>query len=285
MKKIFTLLAIAVVFGTPEVFAQEDDVKIIFSDHEFEPGTEERMYGDRVVFRKKPDTESNALDTLAIGATVEIVKKVDETIVINGLECNWYKVKYNGKSGYVPGGFIALDHKTVGAYTYLVIYAGSDDPAEFYEKRMVRCRVLEESGNYFGHEIGVYNTSFYLEAFENRGVKGIQGIVCINLVAEACGVDGGEIYLFNDGERLVKVIELSSVADGGVFWYNESITFPEDGYWGENILYFEREYGEMVDEELNLTKATLFGLPLEWKDGVLFPDVETIDFDSYELEE
>lgn len=260
------------------VKAQDENTLIVTEYNDFEPGNEERMYGDRVVLRKDPDSESKALDTLAIGAKVTIVKMMDETKEVNGLESHWYKVKHAGKSGYVLGGFIALDHRTLGDDTFLVIYAAG--PTEY--NRNVRCRVLNASGNYYGHEITLFNSSFFLETFEDRGISGIKNMLCINLFAEACGVDGGEVYLFNDGERLVKALELTNVVDGGAFWYNETATFPEDGYWGDDVVYFEREFGESVDEELNLTRAVTYSLTLTWKDGAFDPPLESIDFEQIE---
>lgn len=260
--------------------AQEEDTRVIREYADFEVGSEERMYGDRVVLRKDANGESKALDTLAIGAKVTIVKKMDETKEVNGRESHWYKVKHAGKLGYVLGGFISLDHRTIGDDTYLIIYAGQADDYG----TTVRCRVLNASGEFYGHEFWVGNSSFYLETFEDRGITDIKNMLCVNLYAEACGVDGGQVYLFNDGKRLSKGLELNRVSDGGVFWFVESVTFPEDGYWGENVVGIEREFGEVVDESLNLTRAVTYNLTLTWKDGAFYPPYEKIDFDQIESE-
>ncbi len=99
--------------------AQDDSNRIIFPGFEFEIDSVERLYGDNVVLRKKADKESSAADTLSIGEKVTILQKSKETIEINGLNSFWYKVRSKSGTGYIAGGLIAKDSKTIGSDTYL----------------------------------------------------------------------------------------------------------------------------------------------------------------------
>ncbi|NRA10539.1 MAG: hypothetical protein HRT57_01130 [Crocinitomicaceae bacterium] len=73
--------------------------------------------------------------------------------------------------------------------------------------------------------------------------------------------------LFNDGEKLIEAISVSSVFDGGQFWFTEELTFPNDK-------------GGEVDEEPYWTKTEINRLNLKWTDGKFFPNVEELDFDQ-----
>lgn len=273
MKKLFILSVSLFVVTVVQAF--DDNTRVITPYDDFEEGSIERMYGDNVILRKKPDVTSNALDTLSIGQEIEIVRKMEDTIRINGRRSNWYKVKVNGAVGYVAGGLISLDHREIDGDLYLVIYAQGD---AYYSK--VRCRVLRKDGEFYGREFQPNNDAFYLSVSGNRGIEGVENMLCIHLFAEACGVDGGQVYLFNDGERLIEAIHLSSVSDGGVFWFGEEIKFPDESYWGTNVCVYEREYGEPINEELNLSRAVVHTMPIKWENGAFTPNPKDIDFDE-----
>ena len=206
-------------------FSQSDyeDQHIVGSYIDFEAGSKAYLYGDKVVFRSEPNAEAKALDTLSIGSEITIVHKTDHTTSLNGLDWNWYKVKVGRKSGYILSGLIALDRVKFENMTYLVTIAGVNHVEEDYEYTdfKLRARSLQSNGEYYGHETDLPTSAFYITASDNRGLDGLKSMLVIHLYAEACGVDGGEIYLFNNGERLYTGLSLSNVADAGAFWFNE----------------------------------------------------------------
>ena len=262
---IITLLLSFTAFG--------QDTRYIYPDFEFEKGSSELMYGDNVVLRARPSKDSKALDTLSIGDAVTIVKKVDETMQFNGLESSWYKVKHGRTTGYVLGGLIALDNVKIQGDTYLVIYAGRGE--EYILN--ARCRVLKPNGDYYGHEVYLNTSAFSIEAFDNRGIEGIENMLAINLLAEACGVDGGTTYLFNNGKRLIEAIHVSSVGDGG-FWFSETLTFPGDADGYEGIIQYERETGEPVNDEMTWSRSVVHHIILHWEDDHFEPNIKELDF-------
>ncbi len=273
------ILFILFILGSFTTSAQYSNQRVVSSHYEFEEGSKDYVYGDKVVLRENSSPTAKALDTLSIGSEIVIVKKTDETTSLNGLDWNWYKVKVGRKSGYVFGGLIALDRVKFENVTYLVTVAGikqSGDDWDYVDYK-VRARVLQANGEFYGHEEKLNTNSFYIETFDDRGLSGIDNMLVINLFAEACGVDGGQVYLFNDGARLFRGITLSHVSEAGLFWYEERIVFPNDENGYGNIRY-EREQGEYMDEELNWSKSTTHSLNLEWKDGRFSPNVDEFEF-------
>jgi hypothetical protein len=203
---------------------------------------------------------------------VKIVKQTEEISEINGLDSYWYKVKHGARTGYILGGLIAMDHALIGEDTYLVIMSGLAD------QRYVRTRVVSAAKEFYGHETQLNTYTFYIEGFHNRGVKGIENMLAINLYADACGVDDGLTYLFNDGAQLIEAISLSSVSDAGAFWFVESLIFPEDEGGYDDIVFYEREFGEPKDEELNWSRSIVHNITLRWEDGEFSPNVDELDF-------
>jgi uncharacterized protein YgiM (DUF1202 family) len=275
MKIIKITIALAITSFAFNSHAQYDDQRVVSSYYEFEEGSTEHLYGDDVILRKKAANDSYPIDTLSIGDEVTILKRTKEVMLCYGLESNWYKVQVGGKTGYILGGFIALDQVKIEDVTYLVIVAGVEENEYEYK---VRSRVLKANGDYYGHESSLNTNSFYLEVFDDRGVKGIDNMLRINLFAEACGMDGGEIYLFNKGDKLVEAIQLSSVSDGGVFWFRETITFPDDENNYGDAVYYERELGHYLDDEMQITRSVSHELELQWEDGKFSPNIREIEF-------
>lgn len=265
---LFCLL-LAIVNGLK---AQDENTRILSSNYTFETGSSQLLYGDRVVLRKEPNSTSEALDTLIIGTEIKIIEKTKETMFFNGLESNWYKVKFGKKSGYILGGLIALDHREIDDVKYLVTMAARD------EQYFVRARVLNPDDTFFGHESNLNTDGFYLEVFDNRGLEGLGNMLVIELYAEACGVDGGAIYLFNDGLKLTDAIHIARVADGGAFWFNETLTFPTDEDGFEGVVYYERHSGETLDDDMEQTREVINTVVLRWKNGQFYPNVDEMDF-------
>ena len=260
--------------------AQTEDQRIVSSDYEFKKGSTEYLYGDNVVFRAAPSASAKAIDTLSIGSKIKIIRKTEETMVLNGLDWNWYEVKVGRKTGFILAGLIALDRVLYDDVIYLVTVAGIKmitEDSEYLDYK-VRTRVLLANNEFYGHETALNANLFYIEAFGNRGLDGIENMLCIHLYAPACGLYGGEIYLFNNGDRLFKGIGLTTVADGGVFWFSESVVFPEDENGDDGVLIYERENGVAMNDEMNWTRATVHRLILKWENEQFTPNIEEFEF-------
>lgn len=266
-------IIITILLSSFLLFGQDE--RILYADFEFEKGSKELLYGDRVVFRKEPSKDADAIDTLSIGDEVTIIEKTMETMQINGLNSNWYKVKKGRKTGYILGGLIALDNVEIDGDTYLIIYAGN---GEEYSLN-IRSRVLKRNGEYYGHESYLNTHAISIQAYDDRGVDNIQNMLVVNLHAEACGVDGGQTYLFNNGEKLIEAIHVSDVGDGG-FWFSESLTFPNDEEGYEGVIRYDRESGEPMDDEMSWMRSVKNTVILRWENNAFTPNIREFDFND-----
>ncbi|MCH2229933.1 MAG: SH3 domain-containing protein [Crocinitomicaceae bacterium] len=268
MKKVLIFLTLI-----PTIFFAQEDTRYLYYDYEFQEGSTQLLYGNNVVLRSRDDSNSKALDTLRIGDPVEILKKSETRMHLNGKLWNWYKVKAGKKIGYVLGGLIALDHQEVNGKNYLIIKTTRDD------KDFARIRVMSKDKSYYGHEIELSTSVISLNVSDGKGLKNVEDMCVISMHAEACGVVGGEVYLFNNGDQLKEVFRTEHVSDAGVFWFEENLEFKDKDYWESNVVFYSREQGEYMDESLDWTKAVVNEVKLTW-DGVKFsPDVSKLNFD------
>ena len=259
MKKLLIIFILISKIG----FGQ--DTKYLSEYYEFEKGEIAFMYGDNVKLRDQPSVESNVLTFLKIGERVEIMEKTDSKMKFDGIESPWYKVKVNDKVGFVLGNLISLDKATYGNLTYLVSLK-KDGLILF-----VKTRVLEDRLNYKENISQLMTGYFSIKATGNRGLENIKSIVGIDYLAEACGVNGGGIYLFYNGEELVKAIDYTQVADGGAYWFHEEYIFPNDEEGKNGKIVYKREVGETIEEETEWVETKLTQRILEWNGKEVFP--------------
>lgn len=275
MKFILSLFLVCAVQFT---YAQEDDTRYFYPDYTFEKGRTELMYGNNVVLRADQHPDSKALDTLKIGDPVTIIEKGNTTTHLNGQPSYWYKVKSKKKVGYVLGGWISLDHTEINGKTYMSIFAERDDLL------YLRTRVLSKDKSYYGHEtpLNTYMVSFDVK--DNQGLKEIDGMYIISMHAEACGVVGGEAFLFDNGKMLFEAMRTSNMSEAGLFWFSESLEFKGSDYWEENIVYYSVENGEYMDDSMDWTQIVTNTVKLTWTGEQFTPDVSKLTFDAKEEE-
>jgi hypothetical protein len=247
--------------------AQNDQDTYLLEHHQYEKGSTQYLFGDHVVLRENPAKDASSLDTLSIGTAVKIIEKTETYGHFQGMDWPWYKVKAGKKSGYVLGGLISFETPDSEGGKYLVSMRHTEENA------YARYRYLREDGTFLEGEHDLNTWKFNPEVYDNRGIEGVENILFVSYFAEACGVDGGGIYIFNTGNELKHALSVARVADGGAFWFAESLTFPADEEGMENYIIYKREAGETMDDEMNWTEIQTTIFNLQWIDGRLTPEI------------
>lgn len=247
--------------------AQNDQDSYLLEHHQYEKGSTQYLFGDHVVLRESPSKEARSIDTLVTGAAVKIVEQSETYTRYGGMDWPWYKVKAGKKTGYVLGALISFPIEQDFAGRYLVSMKHDE------EKATALYRYLTEDGQLLQGEADLNTWKFNVEVSNNHGIEGLESMLYIDYYAEACGVDGGGIYIFNDGRNLSEAIQLSSVVEAGLFWYSEELIFPDDEKGMEGAIVFRREHGEIMDEEMNWTEIQTTLFTLHWGDGKLYPEI------------
>ncbi|MCL6267830.1 SH3 domain-containing protein [Flagellimonas myxillae] len=265
MKTKFWITALTTLFTFSFNYAQ-DSYYCPTEACSFQPGQKVYVFGNDTKLRSTPSAESEVLELLKIGEWIEILEKTQFSWPYKGFDSPFYKVKYDdGVTGYVLGGLISLERKTLNGENYYFAYSKKG------KKTFLNIRSVKH-GDYVEIKVPLSNTDFKIEVFDNKGIPGIDGILYINYFAEACGVDGGGTYLFAHNGELTPVGSLSQVTDSGVYFHSERFIFPTDVGGLPDKILFKKEQGELYDESTNWTKTTVEIRELSWMDGQLVPN-------------
>ena len=263
MKKIAILFLLISSFS----FSQEIQYHNPYLD--LENGKYYYLFGNDVAFRTEPDKKSKVIDVLEIGTEIQVIEKTENIIDYYGIISNYYKIKYKDQFGYILGSLISLEKKVIGKSKYFYTYGKEDD--KFY----LIIRHLNEKSETNEDVAELKTKDFSLEIYDNKGVEGIENIIYINYLAEACGIDGGGIYMFQVNSILKKVFWVSQISDGGIFWLEEKLIFPNDEKGIKGKIVYEKEIGNYIDEETNWVEINKVSRELEWKDGKILPKLES----------
>ena len=263
MKKLLFLFLLIFKIG----FGQEN--KYFSENYEFKNGDLVYMFGNDVKLRDQPNTESNVLSLLKIGEQVEILEKSNSKTEFDGIESPWYKIKINDKVGFVLGSLISLDKVTNGNLTYLVSL--KKDGIKLY----IKTRVLENGLDFKENVSQLMTGEFSIEVNGNKGLENILGVFEIRYLAESCGVNGGGIYLFYDGNQLVKAIDYTQVADADLYWFVEDFIFPNEEGGIKGKIVYKSEVGETKEYETEWTETKITRRILEWNGNEIIPKIET----------
>lgn len=246
------------------------DLKLYAARYDLETGCQTMIFGTDVKLRAEPNTQSEVLVTLAIGTPITIVAKTKDTMIYEGSTAYWYKVKTKAKTGYLLRNFIAVYGETLGNQTFL--FNTKDEGENSY----LQVRITEKNKPLIDHKYLVETDEFEIEIYNNRGLDAITNVLYISYYSEACGVNGGGIYLFFDGEKLIKALETTEVVDGDLFWLTEELIFPDDETSAKNLdnkVRFSWEHGEKVDEDSEWTKIEGGTREHSWVNGNWVPAI------------
>lgn len=246
----------------------QSDTRYLSSYFKFIPGSTEQIFANDVKFRKEPDTNSDVIDLLKIGAKIKILEQSELTQEFDGIESNWYKIEFNGKTGYVLGALISMRNLTTTDNKNLYFQIKSDENGRITVKIRHKLNETEYKENTFF----LIGNEFSVDLLNNKGLQNVKNIVAINYLSEACGVEGGVSYIFWDGSNLKHIADLSSISDAGIYYYQEKFIFPNQPEGVNGKLVYEVERGTIEDEETNWVKTYKEKREYAWTGTELVPE-------------
>ncbi|WP_216359360.1 SH3 domain-containing protein [Sediminicola luteus] len=235
--------------------------------YQFKTGDTAYLFGNNVKLRTQPNTDSNLVGLLEIGQKVEILELTNETMEFEGINRPWYKVKSGEEVGYVLGGLLSLTKKYEGKYEYVMVFRKDADQLQL----MVRLVNVKSPADYSEIILPLTTPEFYVNLSENKGLESVDGILQIDYMAEACGVDGGGEFLFAYENRLVHAISYSSIGDGGIYSLDEAYSFPIDHGEESDLIMYTYEEQTTEDDELLWEETKSIKRMLRWEGKKLNP--------------
>lgn len=259
MKKLLCLLLLCCsIYG----WAQETDA-LPFYHNDFSTGSYQYLFADKVKLRKQASTDAEVLAILPMNTMIKILGKTEETMDFDGIQSPWYQVAYDGKIGYVLGALIALDRvRSQKTFTdFLVQLKGEVD--EYY----IKIRTTTDNENYEETVFPLLNPDFDIELLSGKTLEGVQNILKIRYISEACGVEGGYTYIVWSDETLQLLADLTDLGDAGIFYVKEELIFPTDEEGIENTLQYRYHRTTYEDESIAWKKTTEVQRNFTWELG------------------
>ena len=248
----------------------QEEIKILSPTYEFSQGSTEYLFANKVKLREAPSKTAKVIELLPAGSEVTILEKTINYELYEGIESPWYLVNVNGKIGYILGGLIALDKLNSPEDGNLFLFQIRKlNDEKLYLK--IRPSISDETQEFI-HQIPSYH--FTIEITNNRGLNGIQNLISIDYIAEACGVEGGLSYLTWDGSSLKLLATLSEIGDAGVYYVGEKFTFPLDKDGIENKIIYTKEEETVDDFEEEWTTIIKTTRVYKWENVKMIPKFE-----------
>jgi hypothetical protein len=199
--------------------------------------------------REKTNTQSMVLTKLPIASTIEILSVSTDSLSLKGVKLPWVQVKtaVGGKvyTGYLWGGFLALasiqtpneEYTPNAGVLYLTGVSAYDEAKHLLT---VQVRAAKDGKELAKCEFTTNGDLSYYPEFAIRfePFKNVKGVLTVNYYYPACGYPAGDNVIFwLENNQMIKVLETSSISDGGVFYSAEDYLMPSDkGGIGDHIL-------------------------------------------------
>lgn len=188
----------------------------------------------QVNLRDAPSLKAKIIDKLAKNTRVSVIEKQSMRVVVNNDEDYWYKIRVNGKVGYVWGKSLSIP---------LMHIYDNDDPNTTYllchnalfvlinGKIMAGCTGLSE----------MYDETIH--SFGDLGFGKGYDFIAIESMAHSCGEYGGDHYYRWNGKTLKHFYKDGGVGDGA-FYEGVDLIFPSDNEGMEGKLLVHYYSGE-----------------------------------------
>lgn len=201
----------------------------------FQKGTETYIFGEKVNVRKTDSINSKVITVLPIATKIKILERSEKYYVNNGYKEYWYLIEYGqAMTGYVWGGMLSLNYYRDGEYIFLTaVNSFSIKNGLGGETRLVKNGKLLSTVIFKPHYFDltdppVYGYRVFSKLYSNgKKLKNVDSVYEIGFQYEACGYPNGSVYIARIKNKLVKLLKITSVAEAGVFHYDEEIIFPD----------------------------------------------------------
>lgn len=266
MRKIITIL---ILIFSIQISSAQTETRYISRFSTFENNNIEYLFADNVKFRETPDLQSNIIELLKIGTPIKILEKSEQTLEFDGINSNWYKISINDKVGYILGALISVDNfkspKTNSSFKFQI---SQNEEKDFF----LKVRVISNE-NFKEYKYKLIGEEFAFQFKDNNGLNNLDNIIIVDYIAEACGIENGRTYLFWNNSSLIKIADLSAMADGGIYSYDETFIFPIDINGIKDKIVYRKTTQTQEDEETNWVKETTETREYIWNGEILNPNI------------
>lgn len=268
MKK--TLLFVFALMAAHFLFAQDASDAWMHSDGSLEGFVVGNQYFTLVSdanLREKSNTQSAVITKLPIATPVEIISVSTDSLNLRGVKLPWVQVRTKGaqpaQTGYLWGGFLALASIQTPNDEYIpnpgVQYlTGVTAYDENKHQISVQVRAAKDGKELAKCEFVTNGELSYYPSFElmMESFPKVKAVLSVNYYYPACGYPSGNSLLFwQENNQLTKVLETSSVSDGGVFYDSEEFILPSQrGGIGDHVIVTQ-DHSEFEEKDNDFVRT------------------------------
>lgn len=215
-----------------------------------------------------PNNKSTNIAKIKMGDVLLIDTSLsDHSIFVKKNKNKFIKVRFYNQVGYVKISHISICNKNIYQKAKLLIQQSIIDSYKI-ELNII---VYKENETLAKLKHTLYGNMFLLNVTNNKGLDGIKNIIEVDLVSEACGMNGGIDYITWDGLKLKELFSLTSSSDFGIFSFDESVIFPSDSLGVENSILYKVEYAEADEDHNEWYKTVTYNRKYKWEGKKLIP--------------
>lgn len=222
------------------------------------------IFADTAFVRVSADTKQAPADTLFTGDDITVTAITDKLLNLKGLTAPWVQIKYkkNGidKEGFLWQGLISFaplrrgDTKFVYAIDRRVDSSFIADGAKMVNKQFVVKLKVVQAGilkSVSSCKVSDSEEANFTDAkiMSGLGLSNVQYIITVTFGGEACGIATNYFYFawLNDS-RLAPLPGRMSIGDAGVFYHDETFTFPAEKNGQPDMIYWNMTEGEATEK-------------------------------------
>jgi hypothetical protein len=268
MKYLLLVLCFFSVLKNAQTQEEEPTNSVSASISQWQVGNAFTLVTDANV-REKTSTQSMVLTKLPIGSPILIEEVTTDSFTLNGFKAPWCKISFdnNAKKGYLWGGFIATvvlknidlienggntSGNTEGV-TFLGGVSAWDEKKSKMTMQLRAMRGTKEITRYEFVSTGDLSYDCTLKIEDGGNFKNVLKTLTFSTGYPACGYPWSDNLIFyTKDKKLTKVLETTSVGDGGVFYASENYILPYDkgGIAGHIIVTSDQAEFEEKGNEL-----------------------------------
>ena len=236
--------------------------------------------------REKPSTQSTVVTKLPIGSPILIEEVTTDSFTLNGFKAPWCKISFdnNAKKGYLWGGFIATvvlknieisengvnSSENTEGVTFLGGVSAWDEKKYKMTMQLRAMRGTKEITRYEFISTGDLTYDCTLKIEDGGNFKNVLKTLTFSTGYPACGYPWSDNLIFYKKDKtLTKVLETTSIGDGGVMYASENYILPYDkgGIAGHIILTSDQAEFEEKGTEM-IMRNQKYGIKLYKWDGL-----------------
>ncbi|WP_022829320.1 hypothetical protein [Sphingobacterium paucimobilis] len=261
MKKLF--FGLCLLMYTNIVFAQEQPAAYVLEDgYDFwmkEKGDTAYVFADMAYIRDYPSTKGKLLDSIPQETRVIIKSDSYNNSIARGFEAPWRKISYvkdgKEKEGFIWSGLLSIGRiqqkdGTIFNIGFLRYEKETSYSAATY---LLEVKCFDSNGHlkakdYYPAELSEQRYSEH-KLLPHMGLEGLENIVRIGFLGEACGIPSFYYYFSWDGKEVIPMFSRYTVSDAGIYYHEEKILFPSEHNLDPNLIIKDIEEGEVIDED------------------------------------